>query len=53
MDKSIVIINPLSSFLKEAGKSSVKALILVHYSAKGNKIVADALTDFILKEKMH
>ncbi|MCX5679772.1 MAG: hypothetical protein NTZ95_03855 [Candidatus Omnitrophica bacterium] len=51
MDKSIVIINPLSSFLKEAGKSSVKALILVHYSAKGNKIVADALTDFILKEK--
>ncbi len=49
LQKTETVISPRSRFLEEAGKSGARTLIPQHYSAKANKIVADAMTEFILK----
>ncbi|MBI3315975.1 MAG: SGNH/GDSL hydrolase family protein [Candidatus Omnitrophica bacterium] len=51
IDEAATMIDTRVTFLKEADKLGAQALIPRHYSARGNEIVAEALTDFIVTMK--
>ncbi len=48
IDKEMIVINPFLGLLKESNRSSIKALIPTHYSIKGNEIVANVISEFML-----
>ncbi|KPK98269.1 MAG: hypothetical protein AMJ95_04700 [Omnitrophica WOR_2 bacterium SM23_72] len=51
IEKSMPLIHPEERFFEEMKKSDLKSIIPGHYSARANKIIANAIADYILKQE--